>query len=261
MVTEPTRITEDTENILDLFFCNNPSLVNQVEVIPGISDHEVVDVESSLHVHPANTVTPPRKVHLYHKADFESLTVELKCIKEDFISMEPTSTTQELWNKFRSAESGLMKKYIPTKMLRGNKIKKPWTNRKVKSLMRRHGKLFTRMKKTRNETDTRKYKECKKTLQKAERLSYWDYVNNIIETGQSDNNHFPKQKWSWNYIKSLCKDSTGIAPLKDNGRLFNASKDKADILNRQYCQSVFTHEDPATSIPDPDGDPFLTWRT
>ena len=60
---------------------------------------------------------------------------------------------------------------------------------------------------------------------------------------------------SRNYIKSLWKDSTGIAPLKDNGRLFNASKDKADILNRQY-QSVFTQEDPDTQVPDPDGKPY-----
>ena len=45
--------------------------------------------------------------------------------------------------------------------------------------------------------------------------------------------------------------------MKDNGHLFNASKDKADILNRQY-QSVFTHEDSDGTIPDPDGDPFPT---
>ena len=53
------------------------------------------------------------------------------------------------------------------------------------------------------------------------------------------------------------KDSTGISPLKDYGRLFNASKYKADILNRHY-QSVFTHEDPDSTIPDPDSDPFPT---
>ena len=39
---EPTRITEDTENVLELFFSNNSSLVNRVEIIPGISDHETV---------------------------------------------------------------------------------------------------------------------------------------------------------------------------------------------------------------------------
>ena len=32
-------------------------------------------------------------------------------------------------------------------------------------------------------------------------------------------------------------------------------KDKADILNRQY-HSVFTHEEPDISVPDPDGDPY-----
>ena len=45
--------------------------------------------------------------------------------------------------------------------------------------------------------------------------------------------------------------------MHDHGHLFNASKDKADILNRQY-QSVFTHEDSDGTIPDPDGDPFAT---
>ena len=42
----------------------------------------------------------------------------------------------------------------------------------------------------------------------------------------------------------MWKDSTGIVPLKDNGRLFNASNDKVDILTRKY-QSVVMHKDPA----------------
>ena len=121
--------------------------------------------------------------------------------------------------------------------------------------MRRRDKLFNRMRKTKNETDIRKFKECKKAVQKMERQSYWAYINNIIETGEPDSDHIPKQKRFWSYIKSLRKDSSGIAPLKDNGRLFNASKDKADILNRQY-QSVFTQEDPNTKVPDPEGKPY-----
>ena len=54
-------------------------------------------------------------------------------------------------------------------------------------------------------------------------------------------------------------NKTCITPMKDNGRLLNASKDKADILNRQY-QSVFAQEDPGPLIPDPDGDPFLAMK-
>ena len=97
-------------------------------------------------------------------------------------------------------------------------------------------------KKNKKESDIQNYKDSKSAVQKAERQSYWSYINNIIETDDAEKDHPPKQKRFWNYIKSLRKESTGISPLKDNGRLFNASKDKADILNRQY-QSVFTHED------------------
>ena len=107
-----------------------------------------------------------------------------------------------------------------------------------------------------SETDIRKFKKCKKAVQKTDRQSYWTYINNIIDTGDPDNDHAPpKQKRFWNYIKSLRKNSTGTAPLKDNGRLFNTCKDNADILNRQY-QSVFTQEDPDTQVPDPEGKPY-----
>ena len=74
----------------------------------------------------------------------------------------------------------LMKKYIPTKLLSGKKINKPWINKKIKSLLRCRDKLFRRMKKTKNEKDVRKYKDCKKAVQKQERQSYWTYINNII---------------------------------------------------------------------------------
>ena len=51
---------------------------------------------------------------------------------------------------------------------------------------------------------------------------------------------------------SLRKDTTGVSPLKDNGRLFNTARDKADILSRQY-QSVYTKEDQDSPVPDQEG--------
>ena len=119
-------MTEDTANILDLFFSNNQSLVNRVDIIPGISDHEVVYVESSLCQ--SRAITPPRKVFCYsnNKDDFDSLKTELMRVKEEFVSLEPTSTTQVLWDKFRTIVTDLMQKCIPTKTLNEKKIRKPW---------------------------------------------------------------------------------------------------------------------------------------
>jgi hypothetical protein len=53
----------------DLFFTSNSSLINKIEVIPGISDHKIVYIEANLK--PRKVVKPPRKVFLYNKANTE----------------------------------------------------------------------------------------------------------------------------------------------------------------------------------------------
>ena len=62
VVKDPTR----ENNILDLFLTNNPSIVNRATVIPGISDHDIVliDTNSSAQMKPQK----PRKIHLYKKS-------------------------------------------------------------------------------------------------------------------------------------------------------------------------------------------------
>ena len=52
----------------------------------------------------------------------------------------------------------------------------------------------------------------------------------------------------------LRKDNIVRSALKDNDRLFNTHKDKANILNHQY-QSTFTKEDD-DQIPSPSGTPY-----
>ena len=99
LVIEPTRITGNSENILGLLFSNNSSLVSNVEVIPGMYDHETVYVKASLRSH-CNPVQPRKNV-CYKKAD-QTITKE----KEDLIklhqemqNMSPTST-EGLWSLF-----------------------------------------------------------------------------------------------------------------------------------------------------------------
>ena len=151
-----------------------------------------------------------------------------------------------------------MESHIPSKILHGNRLQKPWVSRQVKTLMPKSKKLFPRQRKTKKAKDNRQYKETKAHLQKAERQSYGQYVDNIIEIGDPVQHHLPKPKRFWSYIKSLRKDTGGIAPLKDNGRLHANPKEKADILNRQY-ESTWTRED-KTNIPAPDGNPFPSMK-
>ena len=42
LVDKPTRTTRTTSNILDLLFTSKPSLAQTVDIIPGLSDHDIV---------------------------------------------------------------------------------------------------------------------------------------------------------------------------------------------------------------------------
>ena len=146
--------------------------------------------------------------------------------------MAQTSSAEGLWSKFRHLTSDRMENYIPTKLLSGKKINKLWINRKIKSLMRHRDKLFRRIRKTKNGKAVRKYKASKRAVQKNERQSYWSYVNGIIKVGDPDSDRQFKQNRFWKYIKSLRKDATGIAPLKDIGRLFTRQRSSVDSTFR-----------------------------
>ena len=46
----------------------------------------------------------------------------------------------------------------------------------------------------------------------------------------------------WNYVKALRRDVFGVSPLNSMGKVVAGAKDKAEMLNKQFC-SVFTDED------------------
>ena len=183
MVSSSTRITEYSSNLLDLFLKNDRTLVNKCEVIPGISDHEAVYVESSMH--PRKVKTPPRKVFQYKKADYDQMR-DLYDYQKDFTEQTKDSSANDTWTKFEEKLKEQTNKHIPSKMLSGNKIKKPWMDRTVKAQQRKVKKLFAKQKQTSKARHRRQYLKTKSQAQKEERQAYWNYVENIIELGDSD---------------------------------------------------------------------------
>ena len=64
VVNAPTR----KDNILDLFFTNNNTLVENVIVLPGMSDHDGIPMVT-ISTRPKITESNPRKMFLYSKAN------------------------------------------------------------------------------------------------------------------------------------------------------------------------------------------------
>ena len=92
-------------NSLDLFLTTNHTLVNSVNVIPGLSDHCIVKCE--VDTKPAFTMKAPRKAFLYRKTDWESLRAYMKDFCDSFVSSYEGKSVETLWLEFKQVWKNL----------------------------------------------------------------------------------------------------------------------------------------------------------
>ena len=223
---EPTRYS----NILDLTFTNNPSLIKSCTVIPGISDHSAVVIDSI--IRPNYVSSKKRKVFQYKKAQWTELEAKCDEITKDIQTrFNSGDSINELWELFKVRLLEAIDKHVPSKNIRMNNDL-PWMNGNLRKLVRKKTKLHKQAKKKRDWT---KFNQFQKTCKAAFRKAELDYVNNNIKTGLENNNTKPL----WRYIKGQRNDNIGVSPLKEHGQIHSESKAKAGILLRQFS-SVFT---------------------
>ena len=78
-VSLPTR----DSNILDLFFTTNPTLVQRVSILPGISDHGIVQIQVTTSA--KNLFQKPRSIYLYKKENWDGMTQALEAYHLDML--------------------------------------------------------------------------------------------------------------------------------------------------------------------------------
>ncbi|XP_072039069.1 uncharacterized protein [Amphiura filiformis] len=109
-VLEPTR----KDSILDLVFTNNSSLVRDVKVDPGLSDHYMVITDIDLRAKWKRQ--PRRKYFVRRKANEDLINEELSTFKDKYFSMGNVSV-QEKWDNLESEIKTVMNKHIPQRQL------------------------------------------------------------------------------------------------------------------------------------------------
>ena len=138
VVSNPTR----EDNILDLFFTNVPTLVQNVNILPGISDHNIVFVKVLTSSQRINQ--PRRKIYLYKKGNFEQIYKDLtNYAKSATDNVYDISTVNDLWLGFKQALTFAMDRHIPSKMFRpSNSL--PWFKPFHRKLLRRKRRAYNK---------------------------------------------------------------------------------------------------------------------
>ena len=138
MVDKPTRTTSNTSSVLDLFLTNLPDMVNRMEIIPGISDHDIPLLDISTRVR-LNKKTP-RKIHLYHKGNIEGLTASLSNFSEGFCeryASQESWDVEAMWISFKEAVLHAIDTHIPTEQITSKKQSLPWITQGIKKAIRK----------------------------------------------------------------------------------------------------------------------------
>ena len=97
LLQTPTRVN----NILDIFLSNYPSYVTSCEVIPGISDHDIVSITTSVSM-PMSKPTST-SIFLWHKANFNTKRNYIDEFTQNFLNIYDNHASIDiLWQEFKS---------------------------------------------------------------------------------------------------------------------------------------------------------------
>ena len=212
---QPTR----DNNLLDLVFTNNPSIVKTSKSIPGISDHAMVVTD--IDIIPQHIKQKPRKIYIFSKANWDKIFDDMDQLSSEITIAPPTSAVKDLWDSFKSGIGNYMDTNIPTKVC-NNRKSLPWYNKDLKRMVRR---------KSRQEVKpVEHFQGFPENMQERIQEAEINHINNVIQKGLNENNPKP----FWRYVESRRQDSVGVSPLKKMGQLVNDSKEKTQLLVEQF---------------------------
>ena len=130
------------QNILDLFLTTNPTLVDNVSITPGLSDHDIVLIQ--VNVKPEVLKQVPRNIYLYKNADWDQLKQSMRDVNVELKQSDlATTTVQSMWDRFATGLEQGIDKFIPARKA-GTRDGFPWINQEIRRLMRKRDKPYKR---------------------------------------------------------------------------------------------------------------------
>ncbi|XP_053388820.1 uncharacterized protein LOC128551897, partial [Mercenaria mercenaria] len=185
VVKEPTR----ENNVLDLFLTNQPSQVHSTKILPslGSSDHNTVFHEMNIKIGRPRQVK--REIKQFKKANWDSFKSDLnEYFKNVFVKLS-SNDPNILWEKFKNKVNELSSKYIPTKMTKP-RSDLPWVTKKIIKMIHKRDKLHTKCKNAKGKEHYSKMRQrltiLKATIQREIRKSYWEYLESVIFSNDSE---------------------------------------------------------------------------
>ena len=224
-VTDFTRYSS-SNSIIDLVLSTDASLVSNVQINPGISDHERINF--NINVSKPKSKCVKKRVSIYTTETIKNLRNAIG--EADWNSTIDYNSVDNSWNLWKGLLLKLIDENIPTRTVQSKSVSVKWFTSDLRKLIRKQNRLHKQRKRSTSANlkflKFRKYVKIK--LREAEQI----YINGLCESLPS------KPRKFWNFVKSKRCDYNGISVLKVDNDIYTCDKDKAKVLNDQFS-SVF----------------------
>ena len=266
----PTRITETTTSLIDLFFTNKPEEIVVQGTLPCIADHE--GIICSFNTNEQKATSRTKTIYDYKNIDLIGLTNFIKAFNFNH-TVFSLPVTQQV-EAFTKVLTDAITSFVPTKTFTIRPNDQSWANSFTRLLLRKKNRSYQFYKKVKSKylseqqnPDSspeimtkllnKKNKTFKKSRQaansslKANRRAKTNFFNSINST-MTNKNITAKKKFS--ILLNLMKTNkyTTIPPLIENNSSIQDPKTKANIFNDFFASK--------SSVTNPQDEPPLLPR-
>ena len=220
-----TRVTVNSESIIDLVFTNVPFNITKNDVYAlNFSDHDLIGFNRKQN----RVKTSPKTVRFRSYKNYDHLKLKQELKNTDWSSGYNANTVSESLKVFNQILLGIFNRYAPYHIKRTNTNICPWLTLEVKNEMDYRDVLQKKFRKSKTTDNYEKYKRQR------------NKVNNLIKSA--------KQNYNKNLLKDNIKNSTSfwkslkkIFPTKSKAKHTDTTfkLNNEDILDKQTIASEF----------------------
>lgn len=160
LVTEPTRVSRESSNILDLILTNRPESLSSLTYLREISDHKVLHATFTFTSESRQTFH--KTIRLYDRGNYDEINNELIAFLPNFEAGFHDRSIEDNWLTFKTKMTDLTNKFIPTITFRANH-NKPWFSKPQKRLENKKKRLFRAAKRNPSACAWEKYYSAEST--------------------------------------------------------------------------------------------------
>ena len=189
LIKRATRITKDTETLIDLIATNNPSVIPCTEVLPtSLSDHDMVCCLRKLN----NMKFKQKTVECrnYARYDYESMNNDFQRV--DWSSLYSLRDVNKALEFFNNTVSSIFNKHAPfiTKKVRGKPFN--WNTPEIRRAMTDRNRILKKARKSNCSRDWNLYRSLRNRCNNRIKSAKATYQRKLL----SENSDNPAKFWS-----------------------------------------------------------------